>query len=149
MSKRTGKIALYSIAAAIVVAATALLTAAYWPESTATAKAHFCTSLSEFSSTVVSYQGLDPRTATTDELDSATEDLDHAWNNVVDDANDWVNAYDNPLTNAYSDLYYAIQDVPGDATVAETIDSVEPELAAIPGAYAETFDGSGCTTTDA
>jgi hypothetical protein len=65
---------------------------------------------------------------------------------VVDDANDWVNAYDNPLTQAYDDLYGAIDALPGDNTVAEDIQDLQPELSAFPEAFHETFDGSGCAT---
>jgi hypothetical protein len=122
------------------------LTIALWPEDSATAKAHFCDSLDNLSSTVMSYQGMNPATATNDELDAAANDINDAWNNVVDDANDWANAYDNPLNEAYNDLYYAIQDLPGDNTVAQDIEALQPELSAFPGAFHETFDGSGCTT---
>jgi inorganic triphosphatase YgiF len=139
------QIAAFVAAAVAAVAAIAILIAAAWPEDSATAKKNFCNSLSNLSSTVMSYQGLDVRTATTDELNQAADDIDNAWQDVVNDANDWANAYDNPLTNAYDDLYYAIQDLPGDYTVAQSLDALEPELSAIPGAYAETFDGSGCS----
>ena len=138
-----------AVAFVAAAAAIALLATAWTGESSATAKQNFCTSLSDFSGTVMNYQGLNPATATNDQLEDAADDINDSWDDVVDDANDWANAYDNPLTGAYNDLYYAIQDVPGDYTVAQTINEVQPELEAIPSAYAETFDGSGCTTTDA
>lgn len=114
-------------------------------ESSATAKKNYCNSLSNLSSTVMSYEGLDPATATNDELDAANDDIADAWNNVVDDANDWANAYDNPLGNAYDDLYWASQDLPDDYTVAQDLEALQPELSAFPQAYHETFDGSGCS----
>jgi len=113
-------------------------------EDSATAKQNFCNSLTDLSSTVMTYQGLDVRTATNDELDAAADDITAAYNDVINEANDWANAYDNPLTNAYNDLYWAIQGLPSDNTVAEDLDALQPELSAIPGAYAETFDRSGC-----
>jgi len=118
-----------------------------WGESSATAKQNYCNSLDNLASTVTSYQGLNVATATNDELDAAADDIYGAWDDVVNDAEDWANAYDNPLTNAYNDLYYAIQDLPGDNTVAEDFQDLEPELSAFPQAFHETFDGSGCSST--
>jgi hypothetical protein len=103
-----------------------LLVTACGGESTETAKANFCDSLTDLSSTVMSYQGMSPLTATNDEVDAAADD--------------------NALTDAYNDLYYAIQDLPGDNTFAEDLNDLEDELSAFPAAYEETFDGSGCTT---
>jgi hypothetical protein len=145
MSDKTGKIGIVTLAAGILTCCVlALAAVACSGESSAQAKTNFCNSLSDFSSTVLNYQGLNPRTATNDEIDTAADDVYAAWDDVVNEANDWANADDNALTDAYNDLYYAIQDVPGDYTIAQSIQAVEPELSAIPGAYAETFNGSGC-----
>jgi hypothetical protein len=98
------------------------------------------------SSTVTKYEGLNPATATNDEREAAYDDISNAYNEVVDEAEDWANAYDNPLNEAYDDLYWAYQGLDGDNTVAENLEELEPELSAFPQAYAETFDGSGCST---
>jgi hypothetical protein len=111
------------------------------------AKQDYCDSLRNLSSTVMSYQGLDVRTATNDELDSAYNDIADAYDQVVQDAEDWANAYDNPLAEAYDNLYWAAQDLPDDYTVSQDLASLQDELAAFPGAFHETFDGSGCSTT--
>jgi hypothetical protein len=138
------------MAAAVAVSALfaggfSALAYAYWPENSEDAKADFCQSLTDLSSTVMSYEGLDPLTATNDELDEAADDIDDAWDEVVDDAEDWANAYDNELNQAYDDLYWEIQSIPGDYTIAESLDEVEDELAAFPDAFRDTFDGSGCS----
>jgi hypothetical protein len=138
------KVAAVTFGAGALVASLVLLVAAAWPESSATAKANFCNSLDSFASAIVSYQGLDPATATNAELDSAADNLSSAWDDVVDDAEDWANAYDNPLGEAYDDLYWATQVLPDDNTVAEDLDSLQPELSAFPQAFHKTFDGSGC-----
>jgi hypothetical protein len=138
------KIALY---VALSVSAIALVgfAAAWTTESSSEAKADFCDSLTELSSTVMSYEGLNPLTATTGELESAAEDIDDAWDEVLDDASDWAYAYDNPLGQAYDDLYYAIEDLSDDYTVAQSLEELEDELSAFPQAFQETFDGSGCS----
>jgi hypothetical protein len=130
---------------AAILSAT-ILAVAWSFESSDEAKADFCGSLNSLSSTVMSYEGLDPRTTTNEELDSAADDIEDAWNEVVDDAEDWANAYDNPLNEAYNDLYWEVQVIPGDYTVAESLEMVDDELEAFPQAFSETFDGSGCST---
>jgi hypothetical protein len=145
VNDKTSKITIVTLAAGILTCCVlAFAAVACSGESSAEAKTNFCSSLSNFSGTVMSYQGMNVLTASTDELESAANDIDAAYNDVIDEANDWANAYDNPLTEAYNDLYWALDDVDGDATVAETINEVDDELDAIPAAYAETFDGSGC-----
>ena len=114
-------------------------------QSTDEAKSDFCASLDDFSSSAMSYQGLDPRTATNSELDAAAEDLDSEWDDVQEDALDFYYADDNELTEAYDDLYDAAQSLPADNTASENLEDLEPELEAIPGAFWDTFDGSGCS----
>jgi hypothetical protein len=122
---------------------------AYDGQSTDEAKQEFCDSLSGLSSTVMKYEGLNPATATNDELDAAADDIEDAWDEVVDEAYDWTWAEDNQLVKAYDDLYEAIESLPGDYTVAQSIEALEPELSAFPEAYSATFDGSGCSSTTA
>jgi hypothetical protein len=124
-----------------------LLVAACGGESSATAKQNFCDSLSNLSSTVMSYQGFDPATATNEEWNNAADDIASAWDDVENEANDWANADDNALTQAYNDLYDGIQSLPEDNTISEDIDALEPQLNAFPQAYKETFDLSGCSAT--
>jgi hypothetical protein len=140
------KIALVAGASALV-AGLVLLVSAWIGPSSAEAKADFCNSLSNLSSTVMQYQGLNPATATNEELDNAADDIYDAYDQVVEDAEDWANAYDNPLNEAYNDLYWEVQSLPSDYTVAEDLDAVSDELAAFPQAFTETFDGSGCTNS--
>jgi hypothetical protein len=135
------------VALILGVCALGLVASACGGESSETAKANFCDSLSDLSATVASYEGLNPATATNDELNSAVDDIENAWDDVVNEANDWANADDNALADAYNDLYWAVQWIPGDYTVAESLAALEPELNAFPAAFQETFDGSGCSTT--
>ena len=140
------KVAAVAGGVALVVLAVALAVAWRGPSS-AQAKQDYCDSLRNLSSTVMSYQGLNPATATNDELDAAYDDIKGAYDQVVDDANDWANAYDNPLTEAYDNLYWAEQALPGDYTAAQDLDALSDELSAFPQAFHETFDGSGCSST--
>jgi hypothetical protein len=136
--------ALAVAAVAAVAVGAALLGSAFTTESTSEAKQGFCQSLSDFSTAVTTFDNLSPATATQDEIDAAYADVQSAWNDVQDEGNDWINAYDNPLTNAYWDFYYAAEDLPGGNTAAENLDELQPELAAFPQAIADTFDGTGC-----
>lgn len=143
---KKSKIASIVAIGAVFVGSFAAIAYAYDPESSDEAKADFCQSLSDLSSTVMSYDGIDPLTATNDELDAAADDIEGAWDEVVDDAEDWANAYDNELAQTYDDLYWEIQLLPGDYTVAESLDAVEDELSAFPQAFRDTFDRSGCSS---
>jgi hypothetical protein len=135
-----------TVATGAVVTCLAFAVVAVRGEDSETAKADFCDSASAFATTVQDHRGLDPRTATNDEIDSAYDDVESAWDEMVDDASDWANAYDNELASAYWDLYYAVEELPGDNTMSENVDQLEPELSAFPDAFADTFDGTGCTT---
>jgi hypothetical protein len=117
-------------------------------EDAESAKADVCTSLDELRTTIVGYQGLDPLTATNDQLDDAYDDISGALDDLDEELDEWVNAYDNPLTEAYWDLYYAVEDLDGDNTAQENLIDLEDELAAYPDAFHETFDGSGCDIPD-
>ena len=99
-------------------------------ESSAEAKSDFCTSLDDFSSTVMSYE----------------VDILRAWEDVQDEAVDWADADDNELADAYDDLYWSIQYLPGSNTAEDNLEDLEDEIEAMPAAFHETFDGSGCTT---
>jgi hypothetical protein len=135
------------VGASALIAGCVLLVSAWMGPSSAEAKEDYCNSLRNLSSTVMSYQGLNPATATNEELDSAYNDIADAYDQVEQDAEDWANAYDNPLGQAYDDLYWAVQGLPSDYTAAQDIDAVSDELAAFPSAFHETFDGSGCSTS--
>jgi hypothetical protein len=136
-----------TLAAGVGTAALVVLMSACG-QSTDEAKADFCDSLDEFSSSAMSYQGLDPRTATNSQLDDAADELDSAWDAVQEDALDFYYADDNELTEAYNDLYDAAQSLDADNTASENLSDLEPELEAIPGAFWDTFDGSGCADVD-
>ena len=60
----------------------------------------------------------------------------------------WANAYDNELAGAYDDLYWEIQSLPGDYTIAENLAAVEDELSAFPEAYAK-WEGMATQLTTA
>ena len=130
-----------------LVALVVALAVAWRGPSSAQAKEDYCNSLRNLSSTVMSYQGLNPATATNEELDNAYGDITSAYDQVEQDAEDWANAYDNPLGEAYDNLYWAAQDLPDDYTAAQDLDALSDELSAFPQAFHETFDGSGCSST--
>lgn len=132
------------LAAGTLVGGTAGLTYAFWPEDSATAKSDFCDSARDFATTVKSYQGLNPATATNEQLDAAYDDVESAYDDMIDEGNEWVNAYDNELTDWYFELEDAVDDLPSDNTAAQNVEDLEPTLAEFPAAFEATFDKSGC-----
>ena len=117
-------------------------------EDAESAKADVCQSLDDLRTTIVSYQDVNPLTATNDEMDQAYDDISGAVDDLDEELDEWVNAYDTPLTEAYWDLYYAVEDLDGDNTVQDDLIELEDELKAYPDAFQETFDGSGCTSDE-
>lgn len=132
------------LAAGTLIGGTVGLTYAFWPEDAATAKSDFCDSTKDFASTVQSYQGLNPVTATNDQIDAAYDDIESAYDEMIDQGNEWVNAYDNELTNWYYDMDAAIESLPSDNTATENLEDLEPTLSEFPAAFQSTFDKSGC-----
>ncbi len=146
ISERVKMFAAVTLAGGALAGGTVWAVSALGFEDTESAKADVCQSLDELGATITSYAGLNPLTATNEELDQAYDDIDSALDSVAEETDEWVNAYDNPLTDAYWDLYYAVQDLDGDNTAQDNLIELEDELKAYPDAFAETFDGSGCET---
>lgn len=134
------------LAAGTLAGGTVGLTYAFWPEDAATAKADFCDSAKDFASTVNSYQGLNPATATNEQIDTAYDDIESAYDEMIEQGNEWVNAYDNDLTDWYYEMDDAVASLPSDNTASENLDDLQPTLSEFPAAFQATFDGSGCST---
>jgi hypothetical protein len=116
-------------------------------ESQATAEENLCASMQGLSSAFVQLQGLDLQTATTADLEAARQNIQSAWQQVRDDAEDVKEADVTAIEDAGAALDDAIADVPDDATIPEALQQVQPEATALAQTWRETFDDLGCTTT--
>jgi hypothetical protein len=136
---RAGALALVA-AAALVGGATACDD----EESAATAEQNLCASMEGLSSAILVVQALDLETATRDDLESARDGIESAWQRVAEDAGDVADADTAALDDAREALDDAVSDVPDDATPREALDEVRPEATALAQTWRQVFDGLGC-----
>jgi hypothetical protein len=88
------------------------------------AKANFCENVGEFAQASVQFRALNA-TSTKDEASDAVSDLERAWNNLQESAADLTEAQVDGVEDALGDLKNSIQDIPDDATLAESELSVK------------------------
>jgi hypothetical protein len=136
-----------AIAAAILAACYGLVACGSDKESQQEAKQHLCSSLDDFAASVVALQGLSLGSSSEDELKAAADDIGNAWDQVVDDAKDVKNASTDEIESAYNDLEQAIQDRPTDKPVTEVIAGLQPQVTAFAESWKHLADGLDCKTS--
>ncbi len=115
-------------------------------ESQATAEQNLCGSLSSFSAAVVNLQGLDVQTASQDDYEEAVAQVQDAWDDVRNDAEEVRDADSAALESANEDLSNAVEDAPQDVPVADAVASLQPQVQQVSQAWSEMFNGLGCST---
>lgn len=132
----------------LAVAAGAALTACGSDkESPAEAKQHLCTSLDAFAASVVGLQGVGLSGPSEDELKSALDKVQTAWDKVVADAKGVKTANTDNIRSTYDDLKGAVQNRPTDKPITEVIAGLEPKLSAFAEAWKQFASSVDCKTT--
>lgn len=115
-------------------------------ESPAEAKQHLCTSLDGFAASVVALQGVG-LSSSEDELKSALDNIQAAWDKVVADAKDVKTANTDHIKSTYNDLKGAVQNRPTDKPVTEVVAGLQPKLTAFADAWKQFAASVGCKTS--
>lgn len=115
-------------------------------ESPAEAKQHLCTSLDGFKASVVGLQGLG-LSSSEDELNSALDKIDKAWNQVVDDAKDVKSANTDTIKSTYDDLKQSVQNRPTDKPITEVVAGLQPKLTAFADAWKQFANSVDCKSS--
>lgn len=115
-------------------------------ESQAEAEQHLCTSLDDFAASLVSLQGLSFQTASEDDLNDAADNIEEAWDQVVEDAKDVKNANTDAIQSAYDDVREAIQDRPRDKPLTEVVAGLQPKIVAFAQAWKDFASSFDCKT---
>jgi hypothetical protein len=136
-----------AIAAAILAACCGLVACGSDKESQQEAKQHLCSSLDDFAASVVALQGLSLGSSSEDDVKAAADEISNAWDQVVDDAKDVKNASTDEIESAYNDLEQAIQDRPTDKPVTEVIAGLQPQVTAFAESWKHLADGLDCKTS--
>lgn len=135
-----------ALVALAILAATALAACGSDKESPAEAKQNLCASLDGFAASVVALQGVG-LSSSEDQLKSALDDVDKAWNQVVADAKDVKTANTDNIRSAYDDLKQAVQNRPTDKPVTEVVAGLAPKLTAFAEAWKQFARSLDCKTT--
>jgi gamma-glutamyl:cysteine ligase YbdK (ATP-grasp superfamily) len=137
---------LLAIVALALVATTALAACGGDKESPAEAKQNLCASLDDFAASVVALQGVG-LSSSQDQLKSALDNIDQAWEQVVADAKDVKSVNTDNIKSTYDDLKQAVQDRPTDQPMTEVIAGLEPKLTAFAQAWKQFAGSLDCKTT--
>jgi gamma-glutamyl:cysteine ligase YbdK (ATP-grasp superfamily) len=137
---------LLGIVALVLVAATALAACGSDKESPAEAKQNLCASLDDFAASVVALQGVG-LSSSQDQISSALDNIDQAWQQVVADAKDVKTVNTDNIKSTYDDLKQAVQDRPTDEPLTEVIAGLEPKLTAFAQAWKQFAGSLDCKTT--
>ena len=135
-----------ALVALTLLAATALAACGSDKESPAEAKQNLCTSLDGFAASVVGLQGVG-LSSSEDQLKSALDDVDKAWDQVVADAKDVKTANTDNIRSTYDDLKQAVQNRPTDKPMTEVIAGLGPKLTAFAEAWKQFAASLDCKTT--
>lgn len=137
---------LLGIVALALVAATALTACGGDKESPAEAKQNLCASLDDFAASVVALQGIG-LSSSQDQIKSALDNIDQAWQQVVADAKDVKTVNTDNIKSTYDDLKQAVQDRPTDEPMTQVIAGLEPKLTAFAQAWKQFAGSLDCKTT--
>lgn len=114
-------------------------------ESPAEAKQNLCGSLDNFAASVVGLQGIGLSSSEGD-IKTALDKVDNAWDQVVADAKDVKTANTDQIQSAYDDLKQAVQDRPTDKPVTDVIAGLAPKLTAFSEAWKQFASSLDCKT---
>lgn len=116
-------------------------------DSVADSTEDLCGSLEALNNTVSQIAGADvsPDTVTVDDVEDAANALESAVADVQDAEGDLADSLKADLQNNLDNLESAIEDVPGDSTVAEAGDAVVAALADFNESWNETLSQLECT----
>jgi hypothetical protein len=134
-----------AIALVLLTAPIGLVACGSDEESQAEAKQHLCQSLDDFAASVVSLQGLSLQSSSEDDLNSAADNVNDAWDKVVEDAKDVKNASTDTIQSAYDDLREAIENRPTDKPITEVIAGIQPKVTAFAQAWKDFANSLDCS----
>jgi uncharacterized protein YcfL len=126
-----------------LVACFALVACGSDKESPAEAKQHLCASLDDFAASVVSLEGV-TLSSSEDQISSALDDVQAAWDKVIADAKDVKTANTENIQSTFDDLKEAVQNRPTDKPVKEVVAGLQPTLAAFGQAWKQFASSVDC-----
>jgi gamma-glutamyl:cysteine ligase YbdK (ATP-grasp superfamily) len=115
-------------------------------QSPAEAKQQLCSSVNAFAASITSLQGLGLNSSE-DELKSAVDNIQKAWDNVVADAKDVKTANTDNIKKTYNDLKSSIENRPKDEPVQQVVAGLSTQFTAFADAWRTFASSLQCKTS--
>jgi hypothetical protein len=145
MNLKTWLIVLLAVGVGLAIVVGVLATTG--KETQAEAQQNLCSSLNGLDTATTNLLGLDPKTASKDDYQSAVSDVENQWNDVKDDAGDLHNINQSMLQSAWNSFSQAVKAVPSSASVSEGLMGVSQAGTQLVNATKSTLNGLNCSTT--
>jgi gamma-glutamyl:cysteine ligase YbdK (ATP-grasp superfamily) len=115
-------------------------------QSPADAKQQLCSSVNAFAASVTSLQGLGLNSSK-DELKSAVDNIQQAWDKVVADAKNVKTVNTDNIKQTYKELKQAVQNRPTNEPVQEVIAGLAPKFTAFADAWRQFASSLQCKSS--
>jgi len=109
-----------------------------------TAEQALCDSLAMFGDSVTAIADLSPDTASVDDLNTARDTAQEAWDQVKTDAGNQSQADDAALETAWNGLTDAITGLPADVVMADAMATIQSAVDDVQTAFGAMHDGLNC-----
>jgi prophage DNA circulation protein len=112
----------------------------------ADAKQQLCSSVNAFAASITSLQGLGLGSSK-DQLTSAVDNIQKAWDNVVADAKNVKTVNTDNIKKTYNDLRQAVQNRPTNEPVQQVVAGLAPKFTAFADAWREFASSLQCKSS--
>jgi gamma-glutamyl:cysteine ligase YbdK (ATP-grasp superfamily) len=115
-------------------------------QSPAEAKQQLCSSVNAFAASVTSLQGVG-LSSSEDQLNSALDNVQKAWDNVVADAKNVKTVNTDNIKQTYNDLKSGVQNRPTDEPVQQVVAGLAPKFTAFADAWRQFASSLQCKSS--
>jgi hypothetical protein len=115
-------------------------------QSPAEAKQQLCSSVNAFAASITSLQGLG-LSSSEDQLNSAIDNVQKAWDKVVADAKDVKTVNTDNIKKTYNDLTSAVRNRPTDEPVQQVVAGLAPKFTAFSDAWRQFASSVQCKSS--
>jgi prophage DNA circulation protein len=115
-------------------------------QSPAEAKQQLCSSVNAFAASITSLQGLG-LSSSEDQLNSAIDNVQKAWDKVVADAKDVKTVNTDNIKKTYNDLTSAVKNRPTDEPVQQVVAGLAPKFTAFSEAWRQFASSVQCKSS--
>ncbi len=134
------------VALAAIAACLGLVACGSQKQSPAEAQQQLCSSVDAFAASITALQGLSLGSSE-DQLKSAVDSIQKAWDKVVADAKDVKTANTDNIKQSYNDLKQAVQNRPADQPVQQVVAGLAPKFTSFADAWRQFASSLQCKSS--